>query len=408
MPAKQEFVVGLDIGTNTVTVVAAVAKPTGEVDIVGVGSTQSRGLRKGVVINIEGTVASITKALAQAETMAGGELSSALVSISGAHIKGLNSHGVVAIKGREVNVGDIERVIDAAKAVAIPIDREVLHVLPQEFVIDDQDGIKEPIGISGVRLEARVHIITGGVASAQNIVKCANRCGLVVGDILFGALASGKAVLTAEERDLGVLLIDLGAGTTDLVIYHGGAVKHTAVLPMGGAHITNDIAAGLRTPILSAEEIKCRSGVAIASVVSSQETVEVPSTGGRLPRMLSRHVLAEIVQPRVEEILTMAQREVIKAGFYEHLSGGVVITGGSAQLTGLSQVAERIFNLPVRIGLPIGMSGLAELVQGPQYATAVGLVIAGFERGAASHRNQGRGRLGGVLRRVGNWISEQF
>lgn len=407
MSVKLDLIVGLDIGTTAVTVVAASIKEGGQIDIVGVGTAPSRGLRKGVVINIEATVNSITKALAQAETMAGSELTTAFAALSGNHIRGLNSHGIVAIKNKEVSTLDIERVIEAAKAVAIPVDREILHVLPQEFVIDEQDGIREPIGISGVRLEARVHIVTGAVASAQNVVKCANRCGLAVEDIMLGALASGQAVLTAEERELGVLLIDIGGGTTDLVIYHAGAVKHTAVLPLGGAHITNDIAAGLRTPIAAAEEIKCRAGAAIAAAVSPNETVEVPSTGGRIPRVISRNVLAEIVQPRVEEILSLAQREVIKAGFYDHLTGGVVITGGTANLNGISRVAEKVFNLPVRIGSPLAVGGLAELVNGPQYATAVGLAQLGA---SSSHRSPraARGKIGSIVRRVSSWISEQF
>jgi cell division protein FtsA len=407
MSVKLDLIVGLDIGTTSVTVVAASIKEGGQIDIVGVGTAPSRGLRKGVVINIEATVNSITKALAQAETMAGSELTTAFAALSGNHIRGLNSHGIVAIKNKEVSAFDIERVIEAAKAVAIPVDREILHVLPQEFVIDEQDGIREPIGISGVRLEARVHIVTGAVASAQNVVKCANRCGLAVEDIMLGALASGQAVLTAEERELGVLLVDIGGGTTDLVIYHAGAVKHTAVLPLGGAHITNDIAAGLRTPIAAAEEIKCRAGAAIAAAVSPHETVEVPSTGGRIPRVLSRNVLAEIVQPRVEEILSLAQREVIKAGFYDHLTGGVVITGGTANLNGITRIAEKAFNLPVRIGTPLAVGGLAELVNGPQYATAVGLAQLGSSSTQRSPR-AGKGKFSSIVRRVSSWISEQF
>ena len=407
MSAKIDLVVGLDIGTTAVTVVAARVKEGGQIDIVGVGTSPSRGLRRGVVINIEATVNSITKALAQAETMAGSELRSAFAAISGSHIRGFNSHGIVAIKSREVAQYDLDKVIEAAKAVAIPIDREILHVLPQEFIIDEQDGIREPLGISGVRLEVRVHMVTGAVASAQNVVKCANRCGLAVEDIMLGALASGRAVLTQEEQELGVLLIDIGGGTTDIVIYHGGAVKHTAVLPIGGAHVTNDIAAGLRTPIASAEEIKCRVGTAVAAMVSTSDTVEVPSTGGRLPRVISRHVLGEIIQPRIEEIMTLAQREVIKAGFYDHLTSGIVLTGGSANLGGVTKVAEKVFNLPVRVGVPVGVGGLAEIVNSPQYATAVGLALLGVNaqrRGAGSSRSP----VTKLFKRVGNWISEQF
>lgn len=407
MSSKPDLIVGLDIGTTAVTVVAASVKEGGVIDIVGVGTAPSRGLRRGVVINIEATVNSITKALAQAETMAGSELSSAFAAISGNHIRGFNSHGIVGIKNREVSAGDLEKVIEAAKAVAIPIDREVLHVLPQEFIIDEQDGIREPLGISGVRLEVRVHMVTGAVASAQNVVKCANRCGLAVEDIMLGALASGRAVLTNEEQELGVLLIDIGGGTTDLVIYHGGAVKHTAVLPIGGTHVSNDIAAGLRTPIAAAEDIKCRFGAAVASTVGMNETVEVPSTGGRLPRVLSRHVLSEIIQPRIEEIMTLAQREVIKAGFYDHLTSGVVLTGGTASLNGITKIAEKVFNLPVRVGAPVGVGGLAELINSPQYATAVGLIQLGSESQVRTPRASGKG-ISHIFRRVGSWISEQF
>jgi cell division protein FtsA len=407
MSTKLDLIVGLDIGTTSVTVVAAHIKEGGTVDIVGVGTAPSRGLRRGVVINIEATVSSITKALAQAEAMAGSELRSAFAAISGNHIRGFNSHGIVAIRNKEVAQIDLEKVIEAAKAVAIPIDREILHVLPQEFIIDEQDGIKEPLGISGVRLEVRVHMITGSVASAQNVVKCANRCGLAVEDIMLSALASGRSVLTQEEQELGVLLVDIGGGTTDIVIYHGGAVKHTAVLPIGGAHITNDIAAGLRTPLVAAEEIKCRSGVAVASMVSQSETVDVPSTGGRLSRVISRHVLSEIIQPRVEEIMTLAKREVIKAGFFEHLTSGVVLTGGSANLNGLTKVTEKVFNLPVRIGIPIGVGGLAEIVNAPQYATAVGLVQLGANSQYRSPR-AARGPVVGLFRRIGTWIGDQF
>lgn len=407
MSAKPDLIVGLDIGTTTVTVVAAHVKEGGVVDIVGVGTAPSRGLRRGVVINIEATVSAITRALTQAETMAGRELTSAYAAISGNHIRGFNSHGIVAIKNKEVSAHDLERVIEAAKAVAIPVDREVLHVLPQEFVIDEQDGVREPIGISGVRLEVRVHMVTGAMASAQNVVKCANRCGLAVEDITLSALASASSVLNPEEQELGALLIDVGGGTTDVVIYYGGAVKHTAVLPIGGNHITNDIAAGLRTPITAAEEIKCRFGSAVASMVGSNETVEVPSTGGRMPRVLSRHVLAEIIQPRVEEILTMVQREVIKAGYYDYLTSGVVLTGGSASLNGFSKVAEKVFNLPVRVGTPAGVGGLAELVNSPQYATAVGLVQLGATSTVRAPR-AGRGAVSSLFRRVSGWISEQF
>lgn len=407
MAQNLNLIVGLDIGTTTITVVAAQLSPEGRVDIVGVGTSPSRGLRKGVVINIEATVSSISKALAQCETMAGGEIHSVFATISGSHIKGFNSHGIVGIKNREVSSFDVEKVIEAAKAVAIPMDREVLHVLPQEFIIDEQDGIREPIGISGVRLESRVHIITGAIASAQNIVKCANRCGLAVEDIMLSGLTSGRAVVSPEEQELGVCVLDIGGGTTDLVVYHSGAVKHTSVLAVGGGHITNDIAAGLRTPLAAAEEIKCRFGSAYQDPAERDETVEVPSTGGRTPRVISQQVLSEIIEARVTEIFTLAQRDIIKAGCYEHLTSGLVITGGCANLRGIAKAAEGVFNMPVRVGQPTAIGGLTELVRAPEYASAVGLSLLGSMQ-AGRARSSGRNRVTSVFKRVGNWFSEQF
>jgi cell division protein FtsA len=361
-----------------------------------------------VVINIESTVEAIGKAVAQAEAMAGCEVSAVYAAISGSHIKGLNSHGIVGIKQREVSHQDIEKVIEAAKAVAIPLDREVLHVLPQEFIIDEQDGIKAPLGISGVRLEARVHIVTGAVASAQNIVKCANRCGLTVRDIVLASLASAKAVVSAEERELGVCVLDIGGGTTDLIVYHAGAVKHTSVISVGGNHITNDIAAGLRTPIGAAEQIKCKYGVALGSLVSADETIEVPSTGGRQSRVLSKQILAEIIEPRATEIFSMVQRELMKAGMDEILTSGLVLTGGSANLGAITQVAERVFNLPVRVGAPIGVGGLVDLVKGPEFSTAAGLVLYGAEAPASSRLSGGRSTLGRYVNRLTGWFAEHF
>lgn len=408
MAARSDIVVGLDIGTTNITVVVAQVLPDSRIDVIGVGTSPSRGLRKGVVINIEATVASIAKAVGQAETMAGCEITSVFAAISGSHIKGFNSHGIVGVKNKEVNAQDIERVIEAAKAVAIPLDREVLHVLPQEFIIDEQDGIREPLGISGVRLEARVHIVTGAVASAQNIVKCANRCGLGVQDIVLAPLASGRAVISNEEQELGVCLIDMGGGTTDLTVFYGGAVKHTAVLSVGGNHITNDIAAGLRTPIAAAEEIKCRYGTALLSLVSKEETVEVPSTGGREPRVLSKVVLSEIIEPRVTEIFTLAQRELVRSGCFDYLTSGLVLTGGCASLSGIAKVAEQVFNLPVRVGAPAGITGLSDLVSAPEYSTAVGLVLYGAHHVGAARSTGGKSFVTRWARKVGNWIGEQF
>ena len=415
MANKSNFVVGLDIGTTNITVVVASINPEGKIEITGVGNCPSKGLRKGVVINIEATIDSISKAINQAETMSGVEIRSVYASLSGNHIKSLNSHGIVGIKNREVSQYDIDKVIEAAKAVAIPMDREILHVIPQEFIIDDQDGIKEPLGISGVRLEARVHIITGAVASAQNIVKCANRCGLKVQDIVLSPIASALAVLSPEEQELGVALVDLGGGTTDLTVFKAGAVKHTAVLPVGGNHITNDLAAGLRTPLAAAEEIKCRYGARNESLSNlefedfSHITIDVPSTGGRSSRQVSMKELSDIVEPRVKELLEMLHREIIRSESDQYLTSGLVLTGGAAKLKGLVQMAEEAFNLPARIGYPKGVSGLNDLVNMPEYATAVGLVLhAVANTNKVRSINPKSNSLFSAVKRVGNWFGEHF
>ena len=408
MAPKSNIIVGLDIGTSNIKVVVGEIRQDHRIDIIGVGSSSSKGLRKGVVINIESTVTSIAQAIAQAETMAGCEIHSVFASISGSHIKGINSHGIVGIKNKEVSVQDIEKVIEAAKAVAIPLDREVLHVLPQEFIIDEQDGIKEPLGISGVRLEAKVHMVTGAVASAQNVVKCANRCGLSVRDIVLASIAAGRTVISPEEQELGICLVDIGAGTTDITVFHGGAVKHTSVISMGGSHITNDIALGLRTPIASAEEIKNKHGAALLKLVSQSDTIEVPSTGGREPRVLSKIVLSEIIEPRVVEIFKVVGRELVRSGVDGMLTGGLVLTGGTASLSGICQVAEQVLGMPVRVGRPAGVGGLTELVSGPEWSTGVGLVLYGA-RAIAEGRSLGNtSRLSRTVRRVSNWFSEHF
>jgi len=408
MPTSSSIIAGLDIGTSTIKVVVGERKPDGLVDIIGVGSSPSRGLRKGVVVNIEGTVNAIARAVAQAETMAGCEVGSVVTTISGSHLRSQNSHGIVAIKSQEVSALDIERVIDAAKAVAVPLDREIVHVLPQEFVIDEQDGVRDPIGISGVRLEARVHIITGAIASAQNIVKCANRCGLAVQDIVAAPIASARSALSQEEQELGVLLLDIGGGTCSLSMFHAGAVKVTSVLAVGGNHITNDIAAGLRTPLAAAERIKCEYGAAITAGVNRADIIEVPSVGGRAPRVLSKLVLAEIIEPRVSEVLNLVQREIVKSGCQDLLNSGVVITGGTANLPGIAQVAEGVFNLPVRVGTPALVGGLQELVKAPEYAAAVGLVQHGATQTALPKGRTGRGAVGSTVRRVVGWFTEHF
>lgn len=424
MAAKSNILVGLDIGTTNINVTVAeqrmggqrttgaaageAATSEGEIRVLGVGTSPSKGLRKGVVINIESTVDSISKAIAQAEAMAGTTISSVYAAISGSHIRGLNSHGIVGIKNREVSQLDIDRVIEAAKAVAIPADREILHVLPQEFIIDDQDGIRDPLGISGVRLEARAHIVTGAVASAQNVVKCANRCGLAVKDIVLAGLASGRAVVSPEEQELGVCLVDIGGGTSDITVFHAGAVKHTSVVSVGGNLITSDIAAGLRTPVNAAEEIKCRYGTAHANGPVQDETIDVPSTGGRSARVLSKLVLAEIIEPRVTEIFTFLHRDLTKAGVIDLLTSGLVLTGGTANLHGIAEVAEQVFNLPVRVGSPIGIGGVTDLVKAPQYATGVGLVLHGAQSRADNRFVKGRSVFGRAIARVGNWFGEHF
>jgi cell division protein FtsA len=371
-----EIVVGLDIGTTKIC--AIVGELTdGGIDIIGIGSHPSKGLRKGVVVNIEATVASIRRAIEEAELMGGCEISHVYTGIAGGHIKGFNSQGIVAVKDKEIREADIHRVIDAAKAVAIPLDREVIHVLPQEYIIDDQGGIKEPLGMAGVRLEAKVHIVTGAVSSAQNIVKCANKTGLNVADIVLQPLASAEAVLSDDERELGVCLVDIGGGTTDIALFAGGAIVHTAVIALGGNNLTSDIAIGLRTPTHEAERIKQRYGCCLSSLVDKDETIEVPSVGGRQPRVVGRQILCEILEPRVEEIFQLVLREIQKCGYEELLASGVVITGGSTLLGGMPELAEEVVGLPVRRAVPRGVGGLVDVVKSPIYATGVGLVVYG-------------------------------
>ena len=404
----ENLIVGLDIGTTKICAIVGTMTESG-LDIVGIGTSPSRGMRKGVVINIESTVTAIRKAIQEAELMAGCEINSVFAGIAGGHINGINSQGVIAIKSREVTSEDVRRVIDAAKAIAIPMDREVIHILPQEFIVDDQDGIREPLGMNGVRLEVRVHIVTGAVASAQNIIKSCNKAGVAVGDIVLEQLASAEAVLTPDEKDLGVALIDIGGGTTDIAIFVDGAIKHTSVLSLGGNHLTNDIAVGLRTPTLEAERIKQKWGCCLTSMVGKDETIEVPSVGGREPRVLSRQLLAEILEPRVEEIFTLVNRELIKSGYENRISSGLVITGGSAILPGMPELAEQIFNLPVRRGVPQGIGGLADVVNSPIYATGVGLVKYGSRN--MQSRNFAIGQenvFDKVVRRMKEWFGEFF
>jgi cell division protein FtsA len=379
MARKPELLVGLDIGTAKVGAVVGEPSANGALTVVGVGSAPCEGLRKGVVVNMEATVQAIASAIKEAEVSASCEIHSVFASVGGGHVKGFNSHGVVAVKTREVGAADVDRVLDAARAVALPLDQDVLHALPQEFLVDGQDGVEEPIGMSGVRLEARVHNISTAIASAQNVIKCCQRTGLHVADLVFAPYAASEAVLTAEERELGVALVDIGAGTTGILAFAGGAVKHTAVLSIGGHHVSSDIAAGLRTPFRDAELLKRRFGAALAAQVPDDDKVEVPTVGGREPRKLSRRILAEIIEPRFEEIFALVQRQVIRCGLDEKLASGIVLTGGSVLTEGVAELAERVFRLPVRVGTPLGCEGLDGALSGPAFAAAIGLARYGAE-----------------------------
>jgi len=408
MAKKNSIVVGLDIGTSKVCAIVGEMTDHG-VEIIGLGTHASQGMRKGVVINIESTVNSVKKAVEEAALMAGCEIHTVYASISGGHIKAFNSHGIVAVKNKEVTQRDLERVIDAAKAVAIPMDREVLHVLPQDYIIDDQDGIREPLGMSGVRLEAKVHIVTGALTSVQNIIKCCNRTGLNVAEIVLAPLAAAEAALTDEERELGVVLVDMGGGTTDIALFHDGTVKHTAVLGIGGNHVTNDIAAGLRTPFNDAERIKQRYGFAKATMVSEDERVEVPSLAGKGAGSVSRQILCAIIEPRLDEIFELIQKEIAKSGYEGALASGVVITGGSMLLPGAIEMAERSFGLPVRLGVPAHVGGIVDVVDSPAYAAAVGLVLHGMKRQERSaYRPRDDKILAKVKHRMSDWLSDFF
>jgi cell division protein FtsA len=365
---KEDLIVGLDIGTTKICAVVAERTETG-VDVVGIGTHPSRGLRKGVVVDIEATVESIKHAVEEAELMGDCEISSVYAGIAGGHIRGMNSHGIVAVKDREVSESDVRRVIDAAKAVAIPMDREVIHVIPQEFIIDDQDGIREPLGMSGVRLETKIHIVTAAVTSAQNIVKCANRAGLNVVDIVLEPLASAEAVLARDERDLGVCLIDIGGGTTDIAVFNEGSIAHTSVLALGGNHITNDLAVGLRTPFDEAERIKKKFGVASARLLGSDDILSVPSVGGRRPREVSRKLICDVIEPRADEILSLARQELVKSSMDERIPSGVVLSGGCSALAGIADLAEEIFEGPVRLGSPTQVGCLQDVVRDPTTLT---------------------------------------
>jgi cell division protein FtsA len=404
----RHVITGLDVGTTKTCCVIAEWAPAGGLEIVGIGLAPCKGLRKGVVVNIDSTVESVKLAVSEAEQMAGLEVSSVLAGVAGGHIRGINSRGVVAVSGkhREVSQADVDRALEAAKAVNMPPDREVIHALPQTYVVDDQDGVKEPVGMSGVRLEVEVHLVTGAVTSVQNVIRSVNRAGLQVQDIVLEPLACSEAVISAEEKELGILLIDIGGGTTDVALFRDGAIWYTGILALGGDHISNDIAVGLRTPTAEAEDLKKRYGCALTALVREDEAIDVPSVGGRKPRQISRQVLSEIVQPRVEEIFTLVARDLTRAGFQDTAAAGVVVTGGTSIMQGVPELAEQIFDLPVRRGMPTGVGGLADVVRTPICSTGVGLALYGA-----------RGDRGGALRdgpeasltqRVRDWFGGLF
>lgn len=406
---NKKLVVGLDIGTSKIVAIVGELKPEGGFEIIGMGSHQSRGLKKGVVVNIETTVNAIQRALEEAELMADCKICEVYTGIAGNHIKSFNSQGMVAIKDKEVTQMDIDRVIETAKAVQIPNDQQILHVLNQEFIIDGQEDVREPLGMSGVRLEVKVHIVTGAVSAAQNIIKCVRRCGLEVNDLILQPLASSVAVLSEDEKDLGVCLVDIGGGTTDMAVFTHGAIRHTAVIPIAGDQITNDIAMALRTPTKDAEDIKQRFGCALSQLADPQDMVEVPGVGDRSSRQLSRKTLAEVIEPRVEELYSLVQAELRRSGYEELLSSGVVLTGGSSAMQGMVELGEEIFHMPVRIGMPQYAGGLAEVVRSTRYATGVGLLISG----ANQHRQRDAARMHissfqQVIERMKNWFTGNF
>jgi len=405
----RKLLVGLDIGTSKVVAVVGELSPQGALEVIGIGSHPSRGLKRGVVVNIESTVQSIQRAVEEAELMAGCEINTVYTGIAGSHVRSLNSHGIVAIREKEVSQSDIERVIDAARAVAIPADQRILHVLPQEFVIDTQEGIREPVGMSGVRLEAKVHLVTGAVSAAQNIVKCVQRCGLDVEDIVLEQLASSYSVLTDDEKELGICLVDMGGGTTDIAVFCGGAIQHTAVIPIAGDQVTNDIAVSLRTPTQYAEEIKIKYACALSQLANPDETIEVPSVGDRPPRRLARQTLAEVVEPRYEELFALVRDELRRSGFEELIAAGVVLTGGSAKMEGAVELAEEVFHTPVRLGIPQYVEGLVDVVRNPIHATGVGLLLYGKAAALArADSGSNRGGLFSAFERMKAWFQGNF
>lgn len=407
--AQNKMIVGLDIGTSKIVAIVGEISSTGQVEIVGLGSSPSHGLKKGVVVNIDSTVQAIKRAVEEAELMAGCQIHSVYAGIAGSHIQSMSSHGIVGVRDREVTHADIERVTDAAQAVAIPQDQKILHILPQEYVVDSQEGIREPVGMSGVRLEARVHLVTGSVNAAQNIERCIERCGLVADELVLEQLASSYAVLTDDERELGVCLVDIGGGTTDIAIFSEGAIRHTAVIPIAGDQVTNDIAMALRTPTQHAEKIKTKYACALTQLVKADETIKVPSVGDRPPRDLSRQALAEVVEPRYDELFTLIQAELRRSGFEDLVAAGVVLTGGTAKMEGVVDLAEEIFHMPVRLARPVGVSGLVDVINNPIYSTAVGLLLHAVhqqEKNLINEKNESSENH--VLSGIKSWIKNNF
>ena len=406
---QKNLIVGLDIGTSKIVAIVAEILPEGRLEIIGMGQSPSRGLKKGVVVNIESTVNAIQRALEEAELMADCKIREVYTGIAGSHIRSLNSHGMVAIKDKEVSQTDIDRVIETAKAVIIPTDQQVLHILTQEFIIDGQEDVREPLGMSGVKLEVKVHIVTGAISAAQNIIKCVRRCGLEVKDLVLQPLASSMAVLSEDEKDLGVCLVDIGGGTADIAVFTGGAIRHTSVIPIAGDQITNDVAMALRTPTADAEELKVKYGCALRQLADAKQMIEVLGVGDRPARQLSRQTLAEVIEPRVEELYSLIQAELRRSGFEELLSSGIVITGGSSAMEGMAELGEEVFHMPVRLGMPQYVGGLAEVVRNPRFATGVGLLLAGMDQHQRHYlATMQDGSMTQVFNRMKSWFQGNF
>jgi len=406
---QKNLIVGLDIGTSKIVAIVAEILPEGRLEVIGMGQAPSRGLKKGVVVNIESTVNAIQRALEEAELMADCKIREVYTGIAGSHIRSLNSHGMVAIKDKEVGQTDVDRVIETARAVIIPTDQQVLHILTQEFIIDGQEDVREPLGMSGVKLEVKVHIVTGAISAAQNIIKCVRRCGLEVRDLILQPLASSMAVLSEDEKDLGVCLVDIGGGTTDIAVFTGGAIRHTSVIPIAGDQITNDVAMALRTPTADAEDLKVKYGCALRQLADAKEMIEVLGVGDRPARQLSRQTLAEVIEPRVEELYSLVQAELRRSGFEELLSSGIVITGGSSAMEGMAELGEEVFHMPVRLGMPQYVGGLAEVVRNPRFATGVGLLLAGMDQHQRHHlATMQNGSMTQIFNRMKSWFQGNF